>query len=153
MAKLVVMSGVPGSGKSTYARTCNWNGPVIILSTDNIRKTLTGDAGCLDKDEIMWRYIYAILAKPQFNATYIVDATNLVAKRRKSYLQYKNNFESIELIYLYVDTEVALERNASRDRHVPEKVINDMAEMAKNNMNFTELLEAGYDKITVIKNM
>lgn len=153
MAKLIVMSGVPGSGKSTFARDNNWNGPIVILSTDNIRKTLTGDAGCLDKDEIVWKYIYAVLAKPHVDATYVVDATNLVSKRRKSYLQYKNNFKTIELIYLYVDIETALARNASRDRHVPEKVIQDMSEMAKHNMDFEDLLLAGYDKVTVIKNM
>lgn len=153
MARLIILSGIPGSGKSTFARDCNWHGPVVILSTDNIRKTLTGDASCLDKDEVMWKYIYAILDKPHVDATYIVDATNLVSKRRKSYLQYKHNFNTIELIYLYVDTDIALARNAARDRHVPEKVIYDMSRMAKNNMNFTELLEAGYDKITVIKNM
>ena len=152
MAKLIILSGIPGSGKSTFAKEYN-EGPLVILSTDNIRRMITGDAGCLDKDDVMWKYIYEILAKPHVNATYIVDATNLVFKRRKSYLEYHRNFDTVELIYLHVDLQTALERNAQRDRHVPEHVIKNMYEMASANMNFMELLDAGYDKVTVIKNI
>lgn len=153
MAKLIIMSGVPGSGKSSYVENNKWSGPVVVLSTDNIRKTLTGDASCLDKDEIVWRYIYAILAKPHVNATYIVDATNLVSKRRNSYLKYKNNFESVELIYMHVDVKTAIERNMNRDRKVPENVIRDMIEMAESNADFNKLILDGYDKITIINNI
>lgn len=153
MSRLVILSGVPGSGKSTYATEHNWNEPVIVLSTDNIRKKLTGDASCLDKDDMVWGYIYTVLASPCMDAVYVVDATNLVARRRKTYLAFKDTFDTIELIYLYVDLETALKRNAERDRHVPEKVIHDMMEMAAKNMNFADLLEAGYDKISIIKNM
>lgn len=152
MAKLIILSGVPGAGKSTFARENQWGGPVVILSTDNIRKTLTGNASCLDKDEIVWRYIYAVLEKPHVNATYIVDATNIATKRRLSYLQYVGNFESIEFIYLHVAGDVALGRNSSRDRKVPESVINDMLKMAESNSNFMELISAGYDKVTIIDN-
>lgn len=152
MAKLVILSGVAGAGKSTFINNYFWGGPVVVLSTDQIRKTLTGDASCLEKDDMVWKYIYAILKNPPVEATFVVDATNLVLKRRKSYLQFKNKFTRVELWYLAVDVETALNRNAQRDRHVPEDVIRNMYKMAMDNMNIGELIEAGYDEVRIIAN-
>lgn len=152
MAKLVILSGIPGCGKSTFINNYHWGGPVVVLSTDQIRKTLTGDASCLEKDDMVWKYIYALLQSPPVNATYVVDATNLVLKRRKSYLQFKNKFTSIALWYLAVDLDVALHRNATRDRHVPEHVIRNMYEMAMANLNVQQLIDIGYDEVRIIAN-
>lgn len=41
----IMMVGLPGSGKSTYAKTLTLNGkPYIIHSSDNLREELYGDA-------------------------------------------------------------------------------------------------------------
>ena len=152
MAKLVILSGIAGSGKSTFINNYKWGGPLVVLSTDQIRKTLTGDASCLERDDMVWKYIYALLSSTPVDATYVVDATTLVLKRRKSYLQFKNKFDSIALWYLAVDVDTALSRNAQRDRHVPEHVIRNMYEMAKANMNIQELIELGYDEVRIIAN-
>lgn len=154
MAKLVILSGVAGSGKSTFIKNYKWGRPVIVLSTDAIRKKLTGDESCLERDKEVWKYIYDTLEKPTVqDAVYVVDATNLAIRRRKSYLQYKNRFESVELWYLSVDVDTALKRNAERSRHVPEDVIRSMHESAKTaNLELEWLLHLGYDEVRVIAN-
>ena len=152
MANLIILSGIPGAGKSTFVNTHKWNESVVVLSTDQIRKRLTGDASCLDRDNEVWKFIYDTLARPHVNATYIVDATNIVAKRRKSYLEYKHNFDSIRLYCLLVDLEVALERNERRARHVPEDVIINMHKSLLKNMDAEDLLKAGYDEVRFITN-
>lgn len=152
MADLIILSGIPGAGKSTFIKNYKWNRPIIVLSTDAIRKYLTGDASNLEKDNEVWKFVYEALEHPFKEATYIVDATNLVAKRRKSYLKYKDNFDSIKLYCLLVDLEVALERNEQRSRHVPEGVIINMHESLKKNMDIDDLIQAGYDEVRFIAN-
>ena len=152
MANLIILSGIPGAGKSTFINKHNWGGPIIVLSTDLIRKQLTGDASNLSKDTEVWKYVYGALEHPHSDVTYIVDATNLVAKRRKSYLPYKKNFDNIKLYCLLVDLEVALERNEKRTRHVPEDVIISMHQSLLKNMDIDDLIQAGYDEVRFIAN-
>lgn len=58
MANLYIMSGVPGSGKSTFARQLAGE-TGIVLSTDNIREQLTGSADDLSQDSAVWAAVYS----------------------------------------------------------------------------------------------
>lgn len=54
----------------------------------------------------------------------IIDATNLRRRDRKAWLQIALKFEvPVEAVYFQIPLEVALDRNRSRVRVVPEEVI------------------------------
>ena len=148
MANLYIMSGLPGSGKSTYALELS-NGKGIILSTDNIRETLTGSATNLSKDKDVWRVVYDTLDNRLEDYDYIVDATNLSNKRRRTYLRYKNKFDKIILVYMDVPISIAKERNAHRDRVVPNKVIDCMQKIKLDSKK--DITNLGFDDIIIVR--
>ena len=128
-AKLVVMIGLPGSGKSTIAAKLEKEEGYLWLSSDNIREELYGNAA-EQKDStkvfnIMKNRAIAAL-KNEENVVY--DATNLIAKRRKSLL--KNDLRNInckKIAYIVLtDFKECRARNQKRDRVVPDKILEDM---------------------------
>lgn len=122
MAKLTIMIGIPGSGKSTIASAFG-----EVVSTDAIRGELFGDEGDQRNGNRVWREAYsrihALLAEGK---DAVLDATNVSAKRRKE--EIAEFAEASEIMAVWVDTpiEVAIKRNANRDRKVPYSVIRRM---------------------------
>ena len=57
--KLIVMVGLPGSGKSTYAKELIKKGRAdIILSSDAIREELTGDESNQTVNDKVFKLLY-----------------------------------------------------------------------------------------------
>ena len=61
MAKLVVMVGLPGSGKSYYANKLYQEAvsPTVILSSDDYRKRLFGDENDQEHNDQVFKALYA----------------------------------------------------------------------------------------------
>ena len=121
---LYTMIGLPGSGKSTFAS----NHPeCVVVSTDAIRGELFGDEGEQKDGKLVFDVAYARLAQAvEAGQDAIFDATNLQRKYRKKIFQM---FPKAYHVAVFVNTpvDVCKERNAKRDRVVPEMVIDRMA--------------------------
>lgn len=132
---LILLIGLPGSGKSTFAKHLadsndGWN----IVSTDAIRANLFGDEAI---QGAWWSIHQAIEQQLQTSVRQIVeqqrggtvyDATNAVRRNRRAFISLAHRMGFTHLTGLWVDTplEVCLLRNRRRDRHVPEPVIERM---------------------------
>jgi predicted kinase len=132
---LIVLIGLPGSGKSSLAQQLlqqhgNWR----LISTDNIRSQLFGDAAIQGDWLKIWREV-----ERQFRAAVcqiqngeiaktIYDATNAVRKQRGEAIALARATGFTHITGLWLDTplELCLQRNQQRDRHVPESVILQM---------------------------
>lgn len=124
--RIVLLVGLPGSGKSTYLQRMS----APALSSDAIRKLLLddeGDQGANDRVFQTLRYLLRhrlALARP---VTYI-DATNLTPEERRPYIGIGQAFGcEIEAIFFDVPVEVCRERNARRHRVVPEEAMARLA--------------------------
>ena len=121
---LYTMIGLPGSGKSTFAS----NHPeCVVVSTDAIRGELFGDENEQKNGKLVFDVAYARLAQAvEVGQDAIFDATNLQRKYRKKIFQM---FPKAYHVAVFVNTpvDVCKERNAKRDRVVPEMVIDRMA--------------------------
>jgi predicted kinase len=124
--RIVVLVGLPGSGKSTYLEQMGVRG----LSSDGIRKLLADD----ETDQTIHvrvfetlRYLLVQRLAIGRPVTYI-DATNLTPEERRPYLEIGHAWEcAVEAVFFDVPLEVCLDRNARRHRVVPQEALAKMA--------------------------
>jgi predicted kinase len=147
--KVILLIGVPGSGKSTYAKQRFTTPNHIILSTDSIREELFGDENVQGD----WRKIESLLRKRVVDflvkgTTPVIDATHAQQKHRMHAITWIRHLGA-EVHGVHVSTPLAVcqERNQNRSRKVPEAVINSMhAALQKNPPNLAE----GFHSIEII---
>ena len=137
MNKIIVLVGLPGSGKSTHAsklleeEIANGN-EARIFSSDAIRGELYGDESILGSAGEVFqvleeRLISYIEANP--NATAIYDATNLTATTRKGLIGRLDKTRAVcyfECHFIACRISECKRRQFIRDRKVPEEVIERM---------------------------
>ncbi len=131
MTKLILLIGLPGSGKSYLVKQIISQFPEIhLVSTDNIRAKLFGD----ETIQGPWLQIWAQI-QHQFQQaltqqkTLLYDATNAARKQRREIIQLAKDTGITHITGLWLDTplQLCLERNQKRQRNVPEEIILQMA--------------------------
>lgn len=128
---LVVLCGLPASGKSTYAKKyIESNSNFVLISSDSIREELYGSESIQGKANDVFDLLY-IRAKENINNGHnvLIDATNISGKHRKSLVDYiKRNTEDtyFKCIVSATTYEECIRRDSGRDRCVGENVIKKM---------------------------
>lgn len=132
MKELVLMMGVPGSGKSTYARNTLKHGDIYV-SRDEIRYSMLTDEDdyFAKENEVIKTFIQYIdeaLIDTQYQGKVYADATHLSPKSRAQVLNQLKNKNKVSVIYLDIPLNVILKRNAQREGRalVPENVVRRM---------------------------
>ena len=132
MKELVLMMGVPGSGKSTYARNILKYGDIYV-SRDEIRYSMLTDEDdyFAKENEVIKTFIQYIdeaLIDTQYQGKVYADATHLSPKSRAQVLNQLKNKNKVSVIYLDIPLSVILARNAQREGRalVPENVVRRM---------------------------
>lgn len=129
MLEFVMLAGLPGSGKSTYAN--KYKDKYVVLSSDAIREELYGD----ENDQTDPSKVFDLMFKRAVEAlnagkSVLYDATNIKRRLRIDTLQrlekaVKETFTKTILV-IYTNIDEVKRRNASRARVVPEIVIDNM---------------------------
>ena len=128
MNRLIVLSGVPGSGKSYFSNALKneKSEGVYIISSDQLRYELLGDQRDLSQDEKIWKRFYE-LAKEyarKKDAVVVLDATNAKKIYRLDNIKpYKGLYDEIDLVYFQLDKETVLRQNKERDNPIPEDAL------------------------------
>ncbi len=134
--RIVVLVGLPGSGKSTYLERLG----ITPLSSDVIRQLLIDD---VTDQTIHARVFQCLIGRP---ATY-VDATHLTPAERRPYIDIANRYGcAIEALYFDVPLDVCLARNRGRSRVVPEEAVRAMAAKL-----VPPSAEEGFSIVTVVR--
>ena len=124
--RIVVLAGLPGSGKSTYLERLGVSG----LSSDAIRGLLADDeTDQTIHDRVFQTVRYLLRQRLELGrpVTYI-DATNLTREERRPYIEMgRSHGCEVEAVFFDVPLAVCRERNARRRRVVPEEALAKMA--------------------------
>ena len=139
---VVVLRGIPGSGKSTWAKAVQSSyppGTVARMNNDDLSKSLFGSTntnfvpnvgGALQ--EVRSGMLDALLKSDTVRMV-IVDNTNLQTKgirRLEQVAAARNASLTVDDRFLSVPLETCLQRNAQREDPVPEEVLRKMHSQA-----------------------
>jgi predicted kinase len=140
----VVLVGLPGSGKSTYAARAGG----FSLSSDEIRRWLSDDPA---HQEIHGR-VFSVLRNLLKHRLELkrplthIDATSLTPRERRPYIKLAELYGAeIEAVFFDVPVDECQRRNRARDRVVDDQVI---AAMAARMVRPT--IEEGFSRVSFI---
>ena len=137
MPELVMLCGIPTSGKSTYVeklKKLDYWSDAVVLSTDNYIEKQSQRCGLTYNqifDDVIDNAIQElelefIMAKDK-GKNIIWDQTNLSVKSRRKKLSKLPSFYSRGVIYFTISLEKALERNENREgKYIPKSVLKRM---------------------------
>jgi len=132
MVRLILLIGLPGSGKSSLAKQLLAEDPRRqLISTDVIRSQLFGDEAIQGPWLLIWRSVelqfqQAVVQISRGAASVaIYDATNAQRRHRREVIAFARATGFTHITGLWLDTPVwlCLTRNKKRDRRVPEEAI------------------------------
>ncbi len=156
MRTLILLSALPGSGKSTWANAYKASHPhTYIVSSDEIRVELFGKAQDFRDERMVWdTYLKRLneYGQEHEDATVIADATNLQNKYRRYYFEETPGFDRHVLVYFKIPYETCCRQNKMRnnDRIVPDKAMEKLyAELEEPDEETINL----YDEYLTIRNI
>lgn len=147
MSKLIMMVGLPASGKTTLAEKLAEKENAVIVSSDAMREELFGDVDNQDNNtrlfEEVGKRIKTLLGKDE---TVVFDATNINRKRRIHFIN--NEIKADEKVVYYMNTSLSwcLQRDSRRERHVGAGIIDKMYR----NMHIPTKSE-GWDEVVFVE--
>ncbi len=131
MKTFILLSAVPGAGKSTWASAyAASHDNVFIVSSDEVRKEVTGAYQIFNQEPLVWetfrRRIHEYGAMHP-DATVIADAVNDTNILRQYYAKEAAEFDHKMFVFIDKPVEVVMRQNKMRrqDKWVPEPVIVD----------------------------
>ena len=128
MKTLIILSAIPASGKSTWAKDyASIHPDTYIVSSDEIRVELTQQFNDHSRQKEVWELFSLRIheyAKKE-NATVILDALNDLNVLRQKYVLENPEFDKYVLVLFKKDADRSLKLNAMRDidKQVPKEAM------------------------------
>ena len=154
MNKLVVLSGVPGSGKSYFSKTIKKVKPdhIYVVSSDDLRALVGGSQTNLKNEGLVWQMFYE-LAKVyslDSNGIVILDATHVTSELRvDKNIEIAKLFDEVDLIMWNIPKMVVSNQNFQREYPIPPDALEEFFSIFELP---NERDKKFFDKILVIEN-
>lgn len=146
-AKLFVLMGIPGCGKSTWAMNM---GLGTIYSSDSIREEISGSAANQDVNAAVFPLFHHRIKSSLYSGHNVVaDSTALTPESRKEFRDLATLTDAEVHLVVFTNLVGAFRRNRSRERVVPEHAMLRMISRYETAIN--DILFEGYKSITYIQ--
>lgn len=150
MAKLIMLIGIQGSGKTTYSKELSKEYNAEVVSTDKVRQTYPG----IVESEV-FPTVYKLCAeKLKEGNNVILDATHITPKVRKRTFDALDQYEvEYEKIAFYMDTPVeeCIKRVDIRNKN-PEELFIPLEVIESYGKNLiVPTKEEGFSEIYIVK--
>lgn len=147
---LILLCGIPGSGKTTYAEKYIKEHPdTVHLSSDNIRAELWGNEATQGDNNEVFSLMQSRAIEALNNGQRVVyDCTNVTRKDRSYIIALCPKFAKIECHIIWAPIETCIERDAARERTVGKEVIDRMLKRFQ-----APYYDEDIDEIRVVKNI
>lgn len=142
-----MLIGLPGSGKSTYAKEkLKYRSHYEWVSSDAIRRELYGDESIQgDPSEVFTLMHDRVLEWLDYGISVIYDATNITRKDRACILKKLPDYVRKECTIIWEPIDVCIMRDFNRDRTVGKAIIDRMVRRFQ-----VPFYDEGFDNIKVI---
>lgn len=133
MSNILFLRGLPASGKSTWAQAWVEENPDsrVRISKDLIREQLFGNAAIQgDSGKVIGEENRQIQQAIKEGKDIVIDNTYVITPQLTKKLKFVNSLKGVKSIThkdFPISVEEAKRRNFTRDRHVPEEVIDSFA--------------------------
>lgn len=146
---LVVLCGIPGSGKSTWART--FLDHDVVVSSDDIREEILRDAQDQSANEQVFAVFHdRILHGLRCGKVVVADSTALDARSRETLRGLASQANARLHLIVFTNLTQAITRNQRRDRVVPEDAMMNMVYKYERTMLALPTERPGYSSVTEI---
>lgn len=144
---LILLVGIPGSGKTTYAeKYIKEHTGTVHLSSDKIRAELWGNEATQGDNNEVFSLMQSRAIEALNNGQNVVyDATNITRKDRSYIITLCPKFAKIECHIIWAPIETCIERDSARKRTVGKEVIDRMLKRFQ-----APYYDEGIDEIKVI---
>ena len=118
MRTFILLSAIPGCGKSTWAKRYASEHPnTHTVSSDEIRRTHFGAVNNFDHDKETWEIFLQEIHRfgEEDGSTVIADSTNITNAYRQYYAEQTPEFDRKILVCFHIPYEIALKQNAMRE--------------------------------------
>ena len=131
------MVGAPGAGKSTLATQLAENENAFVISGDEVRAELYGDAANQGNWEEINDRIEELVSEA-VGTPVILDGTHYLSSYRKEAqtLLRSYGYDEVEAVVVNPPLEDCIFRNANRHRGVPRHVVLNMHEKLQKSLEF-----------------
>lgn len=147
MAKLIMLCGLPGSGKSTWVENNKEKLNAVVHSSDAIREELLNDINDQSQNDLVFNTLHKRVKEDLLNGKNVIyDATNLNRRKRISFLREIRDIPCEKVCMLFATPfECCKKNNSNRERKVPEHVLEKMIRSYE-----TPCKQEGWDDIHIV---